>query len=332
MSYWHPRDMHFALAKHLAEPGHKLLTDPVQLPAGATVPPLTYHGGATVKAPKLVALYAGRPWMDRAKNDQFLREIASYGYLSGLSGQGSGNGTFLGSFDIPAPAAGVVTDADCQAMIRAAIGKNGVPAADMSTIYLLILPDGVKSVFTAGGSDASCATYCAYHSNAPDPFIYAVQPANTCAGCNQGNPQDGLQMTEAHEVAEACSDPTGQGWFNDQTGAENADEVAWIQETFGPWIVQGYAAQDATGAWANVVGKYTPPVPEPQHFKPSGKAAAAWQELMAGGTVATATLNLLLATDPHGPAAPAWWYLLQGGDVQALLDTWGPYFHDEGAA
>jgi hypothetical protein len=109
-------------------------------------------------------------------------------------------------------------------MVSAAFGKNGVPMPDTNTLYMLILPDGVKVSFTAGG-ESSCSAFCGYHSNASN-YYYAVMPATTCNGCNLGTPQDALQMTEAHETVEACSDPTGQGWFNDSTGNENADECA----------------------------------------------------------------------------------------------------------
>lgn len=302
MSYYHP-EMHPMLRLHRESPAHKLLTDPVVLPASGTVPPLTYHNGPTIKSPKLVALYAGRFWGDRAKNDQFLKELMEYGYLAPFSTQGTGNGQFLGSFNIPAPKSGVVTDADCQSMIQVAIAggdgsKNGVPQPDANTLYMLILPDGVQSIFETGGNDASCKTYCAYHSNAPT-FYYTVQPANTCGGCNQGNPQDGLQMTEAHEVVEACSDPSGQGWFNDQSGEENADECAWIALKYGPWVVQGAACVNSAGQWVNTVGTYTP-VTTPQPVATTTSLAASPTSLNVGDS---ATLSAsVTAADGSTPA------------------------------
>lgn len=250
-----------------------LVSNPVD--PSAPIGPLSYHGGPTLAAPKLVALYAGSFYGDRAKNDQFLKEVMTYGYLSGLSGlsgQGSGSGQFLGSFDLPAPVVHV-TDADCQAMIRTAIAQNpAIPRPDAQTIYMLILADGI-AVGDGTPGDSSCTAYCGYHNAAAD-FLYTVQPATTCAGCNQGQVQDALQMVEAHEIAESCSDPHGTGWYNDATGQENADECAWVQQSFGPWVVQGYAAENGQGQWVNTVGAYVVPQPPPQPFKPDANLLA----------------------------------------------------------
>lgn len=239
-----------------------LVSVPVKQNADGSVAPLTFHGGATIKAIKVVALYSGRFWGDRAKNDTFLKSIVEDGYLDAGMNTGFGRGTFLGSFDIPAPPSGDIIDTDCQAMIAAAIGKAGIPAADEQTLFLLILPDGVKVSFDAARTQSSCSNFCGYHSSTPQ-FIYAVHPAATCNGCNQGNPQDGLQMVESHEIAETASDPRGQGWYNDQTGMENGDEAAWIAQQFNGYTVQGYAAL-VGGKWFNAVGAYMPNAPTPQ--------------------------------------------------------------------
>lgn len=243
-----------------------LLSNPANVVPGGPVGALSYHGGATLQHPKLVALYAGAPYVDRAKNDQFLREVMTFGYLSALSGQGSGNGVFLGSFDVPHPATAWVTDGDCQTIISSAIAANSaLPRPDGETIYMLILPDGV-SVGDGMAGNSSCTAFCGYHSSNAE-LLYTVQPATTCATCNQGDPFVALTMVEAHEIAESCSDPHGTGWYNDATGMENADECAWVQVPYGPWIVQGYAAQDAAGTWINTVGAYSPvadPQPQPQ--------------------------------------------------------------------
>src|ERR1019366_296532 len=142
-----------------------LLTHPADVAAG--IGPLPYHGGPPLHAPKLVALYAGTFYLDRPKNDQFLKEIMEYGYLSKLAGQGSGNGQFLGSFNIAMPQAHVA-DADCQALIAQALsGNSTIPRPTAETIYMLILPDGV-SVGDGTPVNSSCTGFCGYHSATND--------------------------------------------------------------------------------------------------------------------------------------------------------------------
>lgn len=338
MSYWHPQlhTMHPALLAHHEQARHRLVSDPVDVAPGGAVAPLTYHGGPTMKDPKVTLLYAGQFWDDKDAVNAFLRAVVEDGYADAARGQGTKPGTFLGAFDIAAPTSAAMLDQDCRTLLRSVVGQNGIPAPDANTLFMLALPEGVQVAFTAGG-DRSCEQFCGYHSNdelSGVPLLYAVHPATICGGCYQVNPRTGLQMVLAHEFIEAATDPTGAGWFNDQDGSENADEAAWVQDQYGQWVTQGYAAQNAAGQWVNSIGGYVAPVPQPQpHFKPSGDAADAWAQLEQGGALAKAELTLLLGSDPSGPAAPAWRYLLQGGSVQALLDSgWGAWFHGRGAA
>lgn len=296
-----------------------LVAVPVKANADGSVAPLVYHNGATIKAIKVVALYSGRFWGDRAKNDVFLKCIVEDGYLDAGQPTGFGRGTFLGAFDVPAPPSGDIIDTDCQAMIAAAIGKNGVPAADESTLYLLILPDGVKVSFDAARTQSSCTQFCGYHSSTAQ-FIYAVHPSSLCNGCNQGNPQDGFQMVEAHEIAETASDPRGQGWFNDSTGMENGDECAWIPKQFNGYVVQGYAAP-VNGVWQNAMGAYAPavkpPVPQP---KPKPDAFKAFLDLF---------LKNVQWEDDNEPANPT--AAIQNFEQMiALAQRWVVYLKSKG--
>jgi hypothetical protein len=261
MSYYHPTTMHPALARHHEEMRHRLVSDPVNVAPGGAVDPLTYHGGPTMTAPKVVLLYSGQFWDDKTAINTFLKAVVEDGYADAAKGEGTQRGTFLGAFDIAAPPSASVVDQDCRTMIRTVVGQNGIPTPDANTLFMLALPQGVAVSFTAGG-DSSCSSFCGYHSNDElngVPLLYTVQPATTCDGCYQTNPRTGFQMVLAHEFIEAATDPTGQGWFNDSTGAENADEAAWVQDQYGQWVTQGYAAQNASGQWVNSIGTYVAP-------------------------------------------------------------------------
>ncbi len=238
-----------------------LVSTPVDFRAGAHT--MQFHNGLTIAHPKLVVVRVGPTWWgDWAKFVTFCTELMTRGYLSQLTYAGCSGGAFVGSYEGPALAPGTYSDAQLQQYLQSIITANMVPGPDGSTIYSLMLPDGVVSQL---GGSSSCSAYCGYHSSmmvAGVLVLYTIQPASDCQGCNQGDPFVGATMVEGHEVAETISDPTGQGWYEDSTGMENADIVAWIQKTYGPWVVQGYA--DPAGN--NVLGAYVaapPPVPQP---------------------------------------------------------------------
>ncbi len=264
MSFWHPElsTMHPALLAHHQRGDHRLVADPVNVAPGGAVDPLTYHGGPTIPDPQVTALFAGTFWDDQAGVSAFTGRIVENGYLQAAVGQGTKPGKYLGSFAIAAPPSAQITDADCRTMLQAAVGRNGIVVPNPNALYLLLLPDGVEVAFDQSRTERSCQQFCGYHSSMVfdgQPLYYAVHPATTCNGCYQTSPRVGLQMVIGHEIVEACTDPDGRGWFNDRTGEENGDECAWVQDTYGQDITQGYAAQNAAGSWVNSIGLYVPP-------------------------------------------------------------------------
>jgi hypothetical protein len=257
---------------------------------------LTDHGGSTITNPKLAIVYLGQWWGDVAKLELFAKELMEFGYLAPLNVYGSGNGTYIGAFHGPALTPGTVNDAQLQNYLTAMIAAGTVPAPDGHTLYALCLPSGVTS---SDGSSSSCSQFCGYHSALPDgKTFYSVQPATDCAGCNEGDAFDGFTAVLAHEVAEACTDAIpGQGWYNDATGMENADEWAWPRpfHRYGPWAVQGYQVNGV----GDDFGTYTPvtPVPQPKPQPPPANCRAIIDTACSG---VQAQLAALAASDRGG--------------------------------
>lgn len=234
-----------------------LVSVPVAFAPGSHT--LQYHDGPTISNPRLVLLWCGAHAIDSVRFERFAKELLEFGYLSKLDYAGWQSGKYLGAFDGPSFPAGTVLDSQVRAAIAGHLAAHPeIPQPDGQTIYSAMLPDGVTVEFD-GTTQTSCSVFCAYHEAAL-PMLYTVQPSTNCAPCNQGDPFAAACMVLAHEVAETVSDPTGAGWYEDASGSENADLVAWIQETYGPWTVQGYA--DPAGN--NVLGAYVaPPVQQP---------------------------------------------------------------------
>ena len=151
--------------------------------------------------------------------------------------------------------AGCVTDVQIMAEVEAVRAQHGLPD-DTSHLYPVFLPKGLESCFdspngTHGGScelnsSSTPSQYCAYHSSVElgGGAIYSVEPfpvRSTSAGrCDlgavvTGAPQapngdlafDSAASPYSHEVAEAITDPFGDGWY-DAAGNENGDECAYI--------------------------------------------------------------------------------------------------------
>jgi hypothetical protein len=214
--------------------------------APATPPggyPLTNHGGPVLARAKLALVYLGAWWGDAGQLEAFASDLMTCGYLDSNAVYGlTGPFSYLGAWQGPAIVGPNVADAQLQAALAGALNGGGLPQPDGQTVYALLLPSGVTVI--EGGSN-SCSAFCGYH----DAFYtalgelvpYTVQPASDCQSCNMGDPFAAFTMVLGHEVTEAATDPIpGQGWYSDETGMENADEFAWIPETYGPWTVQGY--------------------------------------------------------------------------------------------
>jgi len=219
------------------------------------------RGGSQIATPHVTNVYLGDFWGDRNFFEGFSKAIIENGYLDPLKtlGYGTGSGAYLGAVDGGAIAPGTLNDTDARTRLDKMIDA-GVLHADPSSLFMLILPDGVTSRFDGDGSQ-SCSSFCGYHDAFRHQNIdvaYAVMPSPTgCSGCGSGEMGD-FTAVYAHEVAEACTDKVpGKGWLADD-GQENGDLEAWILFKWGPpddphrYVVQGYYTNergDTVGCW-----------------------------------------------------------------------------------
>ena len=133
----------------------------------------------------------------------------------------------------------VIQDSDIQKLISDNIAAGVLPTPDEETLYACFFPSGVTIQL---GQDASCSTFCGYHSNftlSGGDVFYAVLPYPDCAGCLGGmTAMDALTSVTSHEVCEAITDPIpGSGWYDDTNG-EIGDICAWQTRQDGGYAVQ----------------------------------------------------------------------------------------------
>jgi serine protease len=146
---------------------------------------------------------------------------------------------------------------------------NTSAAANRYAFYVILSPHGTNP-------DSYQGKYCAWHDYNGDTtltggaiastvgdFAFSNQPYNmdSGAGCgvnflNSGTAGtlDGWTMTLGHEYSENITDqnPAG-GWTNHRTGAENADECAWLKGVTGGAgnVVMGNGTYTEQGSWSN---------------------------------------------------------------------------------
>jgi len=242
---------------------HELVINPLKSPTGPGGAPGFHNvNNSQISSPRVQNIYMG-PFWDGSTTvfEGFCKAVVENGYLDPLRelNYGTGSGSYLGSVDGEILKSGtVLNDSDARVKIQSMLDK-GLVQADVNSLLMLILPDGVVSRFDGDGS-RSCDAFCGYH----DAFsfkgldiAYAIMPAPTCDGCGNGQIGD-FTAIYAHELAEACTDKVpGQGWVADD-GQENGDLEAWILFGWGPpsdpnrYTVQGYYTNErgnTVGAW-----------------------------------------------------------------------------------
>jgi hypothetical protein len=238
---------------------YELVTRPLASPTGpGGAAGFKNVAGSQIAVPEVTNVYLGSFWGDRSFVEGFSKAVLENGYLDPLQelGYGTGPGTYLGNITGPALAKGTkFADSDAQATVLTLLNA-GTLKANVNSLFVLLLPDGVTSLLD---KDQSCKAFCGYHDafawNGID-VAYAVLPSPLCKGC--GGEMGDFTAVYAHELAEAATDKVpGQGWVAND-GEENGDLEAWILFNWGPpsnpqlYTVQGYYTNErgnTVGAW-----------------------------------------------------------------------------------
>lgn len=205
--------------------------------AGGGSPLMTNHGGTVLVASKTMAIFWGSQWNtasfagDKITGlDQFFAGWGGSNYAktnteyAGSNGQITASSTYLGHvIDGTAAPTKALSTTNAVAEACKITGNNPDPSA----LYLIYTSTGAGHV-----------SYCAWHSWGTCSNGALIQVAympniDGLAGCDPGDTTSGhsqglaaVANVTAHELAEAITDPRGNGWF-DGGGAENGDKCAW---------------------------------------------------------------------------------------------------------
>jgi hypothetical protein len=219
---------------------------------------VSYHGGALLQHVKVAPLLYGSSWQGGQgaayvkgfltalfSDGRYMANLAQYSAGSLRIGSGSAVDPVVDAATLPKvstrlAARGVlyqVSDTQIQSEIQAQIAAGKLPAADADTCYVVCVP---ADVVVTAGSESSETSFDAYHSyDTPGKFAYAViaptgsataQLVDTPTGYNSTLFNRTLTAGITHELAEAVTDPQGDGWFdpNQLFGGEIGDIPATL--------------------------------------------------------------------------------------------------------
>lgn len=207
---------------------------------------LTYHGGPTITAAKVVFIFWGPSFAPGGADNAYATELQAFRNQFGTTGeyktitQYSGitlsnlQGSQADWFDGSTPPTNV-TDAIVQSEVSNYLTGHG--GNNASTVYEVVIP---ASSYSSSGSSTSCGgpnlQYCAYHGwigSGASAIKYSIEPFPSCGGCKVSgwtNAQNQEHFV-CHETREAVTDPTGTGWW-DSRGFEADDKCAWSPTPF----------------------------------------------------------------------------------------------------
>ncbi len=227
----------------------------------------------------------------------------------------------------PAPAAATPGDLAAEAERAAGHFGNTTTAANRNALYVVVSPTKT----TPDGFNTPSGGFCAWHDDTNDaathtvtaqtngvvafvnlPYLPDAGASCGAAAVNPGGTDDGVTIVGGHEYAEWLTDPIpGGGWYNTTTGAESADECAWLTTSPGAmtdialatgsfpvqsvWSNANSACETTGIAFANASPTRTGTVGAPL----AGIALTAIDPYTAGGLTYTATgLPVGVSIDP----------------------------------
>jgi Domain of unknown function (DUF4214) len=322
-------------------------------------PAISFNGGAVVAHVKVEPLYFGTWWTtsdgqaEVTQINGFLSSIVNSSFMDEMSEYGVGRGTFNGPGIVDAGLLGSVSvsDATIQVEISNDITAGRLPGASINTLYIVFTP---PNVIVTSGVESSLKDFFSYH----DIFTYAgASTVNYAVVANPvGNGTDGsldvlqtLTHSTAHELAEAVTDPDGNGWVDAVTGDEICDvvdqpgEIAFLNSYVIPavWSVKqqsavyppdstppDYSPSEDQILAANILApvayqfatssEYFDGIVNSYYQDFLGRSAGPseqsyWAGAMAGGTRDEAVLAQIVASDEYFKHA--------GGTNQAWIDS-----------
>lgn len=231
-------------------------TYPVPHPA---LPQIQNLGGGVMTAPKLVpVIYAQDGY--RVQIEGYLQQLIASQYLVDATKEyGAGKATLAPPIELQDTPPLAADDFDTQALLATHIGKNGWPAADANTLFMVFYPQQTKVTYPKIGQ--ACVDFWSYHLEMPldggGKAAYAVEPR--CGKLLGMTGFDVISARVAHDLVNAMVDPfplSSPAW-----NVTDDEHIIWSVSPGGQpasmcaWQRDGYARLVGTNmvqrVWSN---------------------------------------------------------------------------------
>jgi len=152
-----------------------------------------------------------------------------------------------------------LTDLDIQNEVLAALSSNTAWSSNNgNSAFFVFTGYGVCSSSTGCPGDSYCAYHYWFTSLTGSQIVYAnmpdmgnLSPCQTSTSPNSDLFADSEINLASHEQFEAFTDPTGTGWFYQDTAHEIGDECAWIFDSTGTTLLIGADGYRIQNEWSN---------------------------------------------------------------------------------
>jgi hypothetical protein len=215
------------------------------------LPQIVHQGGTVMMAPKVVPiLYASDGYAFEV--NKFLGELASSQFWGMATKEyGVGALTIATPIMLQQTPPALMDDFDVQALLATNIGKNGWPAADANTIFMVTFPQQTKVTYPKIGT--ACVDFWSYHYEMPldggGKAAYIVQPR--CPKLIGMTGFDVISSRISHDVVNAATNPfplSSPGW-----ALTDDDHLTWsIFPGPGPASMCAWERQN----YVRIVGNY----------------------------------------------------------------------------
>jgi hypothetical protein len=219
---------------------------------------VAYHGGPLISNAKVDTLFLGsNPLMGQINT--FMASIIQSPYIDMLAQYGVGRGSYQRTYDLTFSSSNI-SDAQIQTYLETEVSLSRLDQPTANTLYFVYTPPGTY-VSTSFGS--SVTAFLGYHSTfvtgSGARYNYAVVPypsaPNATLPSSWGLTQfQDVTAVSSHELAEAITDPTSQGWYSNTPttyGIEIGDialtEYNYTKDVVG--ALNGYTVQRE---WSNL--------------------------------------------------------------------------------
>jgi hypothetical protein len=193
-------------------------------------PAFGFQGGAVIANVQVVPLFYGDYWstsagmQSAAQINTFLSYVTNSSFMDTMNQYGVGRGALVGVgvIDSGLSGAGAIGDSAIQAQIANDLGISRLPGVSANVLYVVFTPPSISVTSPAG-------------SNTPDPlgyhnaFLYGINSVvkyvvidNPTGNSTYGSLSSFQTLTHtiSMELANAVTDPTGNGWIDRSTGGE----------------------------------------------------------------------------------------------------------------